>query len=364
VVDYLTEISLPGRTIASTRVATSARAPEVEFPSFVAGPENRLVASAVNRLLNTATIAAAADKFTPKVLALFGPSGVGKTHLARGLVRHWQEQLGDEISLYVTAADFRRYFLQAIDTNTVEEFRRQFRSHRLLAIDDLHQLPADAYLSQELRSTLDACDELDATVVVTSNRPADTLSNLPPDVRSRLASGLTLQLAAPGFAARMSIIRHASTALGRTLSGDAEQQLANGLRGTAPEVFGALFEFWAAAPTDGTCDATRTQRLLAARAARRPTLREIIAVVAKYTNVPQKQLKSGSRKQSIVLARAIVVYLARELSAISYDQIGRALGGRDHSTIMHNFRKIDRERLRNLATQQSLEDLARILLSR
>jgi chromosomal replication initiator protein len=86
--------------------------------------------------------------------------------------------------------------------------------------------------------------------------------------------------------------------------------------------------------------------------------------VARYTNVPQKQLKSASRKQSTVFARAIAVYLAREITGESYDQIGRALGGRDHTTVMHNYKKIAQELTSDVATQEAITDLRRLLAVR
>jgi chromosomal replication initiator protein len=187
---------------------------------------------------------------------------------------------------------------------------------------------------------------------------------LPADIRSRLASGLSLQLAPPGNAARIRIIRYASAALGRELSEEAASSLAEAGHGTATQLFGALFDVCATEAATTGSDATRAHRSFAARAAQRPTVLEIIAVVAKYTNVPQRQLKSGSRRQSIVFARAIAIYLARELSGAGYDQIGRALGGRDHTTIMHNYRKIIRELACDITTQETVSDLRRILLSR
>jgi chromosomal replication initiator protein len=129
-------------------------------------------------------------------------------------------------------------------------------------------------------------------------------------------------------------------------------------------VFGALFHLWAAPNAPAASDVLRADALLATISSRQPTLQQIISVVAKYTNVPQKLLKSGSRRQSIVSARAIAVYLARELTDASYDQIGRALGGRDHTTIMHNYQKIDRALARDVATQDAVADLRRILSSR
>jgi chromosomal replication initiator protein len=188
-----------------------------------------------------------------------------------------------------------------------------------------------------------------------------SLGNLSTDVRSRLSAGLMLPLAAPGAAAREALARQAAAALGRSITDDAARRLAAGVDGTAAQLFGAMFELAAAEPDLILIDAAAVQRLLVRRDARRTTLREIIAVVARYYNLPQKLLKSGSRKHAAVVARATIVYLARELAGASYEQIGRSLGGRDHSTIMHNYRTIDRERRRDWQTQETLDDLRRVL---
>jgi chromosomal replication initiator protein len=364
VVDHLTEIFLPGQVPAgwvapANRRHAHGRTPGA-VPAFVAGPENRLVAATLGRLLEAAN-ASNAIQFAPLVLSLFGPSGTGKTHLASGLVRYWQQHRGTEAAEYVTASDFRRQYIAAIRADAVARFRSRLRDRQLLAIDDLHQLPRDEHLIEELRYTLDAYDESGGTVVVTSNRPASTLANLAPALQSRLAAGLMLQLAPPGTDARVRIIRHATAALGHSLSDEAAHRLAASVTGTANDLIGALFEFFAAPTDPAAADRRRADGVLAAR---RPTLREIVAVVARYTSVPQKQLRSSSRRQSTVFARSLAVFLARELAQASYHAIGRGLGGRDHTTIMHNYRKIDADRIRSPATQEALNELRRILLSR
>jgi chromosomal replication initiator protein len=350
VVDHLAEIPLPGRIAAGIATNSNGQLAAQPLPAFIAGPENRLVAATVNCLMSGGFT----QRNTPHVLALFGPTGVGKTHLARGLVRHWQQQFGDDCAYYTTAADFRGELTAAIDANKVEAFRDRMRGYGLLAIDDLHRLPSNDYLAHELRSMLDAYEESGGALIVTSDRPADSLGNLPPDVRGRLASGLQLQLAAPGRAARTRIIRHASAAFGHTVSDDTANELADDIHGTASDVFGALFERWSKTATD-----SRT----VARPAHEPAMPDIIALVARYLSVPQKTLKSASRKKSIVFARAVAIYLARELTDRSYEEIGRSLGGRDHTTIMHSYQKIDRDRLQNQGTQETLDKLRRLLHS-
>jgi chromosomal replication initiator protein len=364
--DCVTEIPLPGRILAPPNATARGKISRDPLPAFVAGPENRLVASAMNELIESASpddVSTVAKRFEPSVLVLFGASGTGKSHLAHGVVRHWQSQLGDDSARYTTAADFRHLLNDAIKRQAELEFRAEYRGRQLLAIDDLQHLPAGDYAWQELRYTLDDYEDRGATVLVTANEPVATLANVPTDVRSRLTCGLVLQLAPPGESARIRIIQQAANALHRPISPEAAQRLALGIDGTANSLFQAVFEL--IAPTTGrpSSDSARVDHVLAARAARQPTLREVIAVVARHQSIPQSQLKSGSRRQSIVFARGLIVFLARELAGISYEEIGRALGGRDHTTIIHNYQKIDEQRIHDLPLQRMLEDLRRILLS-
>ena len=364
--DCVTEIPLSGRIFAPPTAASNGSAARGPLPAFVAGPENRLVASAINGLMH-ATSATPTNRTThvaPSTIVLFGHSGVGKTHLALGLVRHWQAQLGEASAAYTTAADFRHLWNDAIKRQGELAFRAEYRGRNLLAIDDLQHLPADEHVLQELRYTLDDYEDRGATVIVTSTEPMGSLPNLPPDIRSRLAGGLALQLASPGDAARGRLVRDAARALGRPISDEVADQLAHGLEGAANNIFSAVFELLAPTNAKQTSDAQLADQLLAARTARKPALREIMAVVARNQNVPQTQLKSSSRRQSIVFARGLVVFMAREMADASYEEIGRALGGRDHTTIIHNYRKIATLRERDPQTQQTLEQLRHLLLSR
>jgi len=359
VAEYLCELPLRGRTLRAVASANAIDSAEIALASFIAGEENRLVAGAVNRLLNSDL----PPGQTTSPLTLFGPSGTGKSHLARGLAAHWNDRCANS-SLYLTADDFRRRFLDAIDDQQLMAFREQIRGRQLLVIDGLQQLPDDRHLHQELRYTLDAYHDDGGYVVATSDRPLGSLTNVPTDIRSRLAAGLTLQLEPPAAAARLHIIRQASAALGVPLADDAASDLALGVHGTANDLFGAIFKLCSQPNNANVSDSKRVDQLLSSRSARRPALKEIIAVVAKHLAIPQKLLKSGSRKQSIVFARAVVVFLARELSQTSYEEIGHALGGRDHTTIIHSYSKIERQRESDAATRETLDQLTRVLSSR
>ena len=372
-VDQVLEIPLPGRTFTSSRVRSQDVADDVTLPSFVAGPENRLVAATFDRLLDHAapesTVpedslpAAATPLVAPPVIALYGSNGTGKTHMARGLVEHWQSRHGADSAQYITAADFRRLIADALNDDAIVEFRRQLRGRALLAIDDLDKLPSRDYVQEELRYTFDAIEAAGGTLVVASLRPVPALANLSAELQSRLSSGLVLELAPPGTAARQKLLEQVTAALGRPLSPAAIHRLADAVTGTTHELIGAVFELLATRPRPAVGDVQWTQQYLAARDVRRPLLRQIVAAVAKHYGVPQKVLKSGSRRQAAVFARSAVVYLARELSELSYERIGHALGGRDHTTVMHSYRKIQQDFARYPTTRESIDQLRQILLS-
>lgn len=362
--DCVTDIPLPGRMLLPAEMSTANLATPQPFPAFIAGPENRLVATTVQNVLRseaTPLTPSSATKY--RLLVLFGPSGVGKSHLAQGLVRHWQSQHGEASAVYTTAADFRHKLHDAAKRQCELNFRGEFRGRQLLVIEDLQYLPTEPHTLQELRYTLDDYDERGGIVVVSATSPPNTLANLSADVRDRVAGGLMLQLLPPGEAARARIIRYAATALGHTLSEATANRLAHSLEGSPNQLFGAVLELCACQEYSAV-DQGAAEQLIQDRATRKPTLREIIAVVARHQNVPQSQLKSGIRRQSTVFARGLVILLTRELAAASYEEIGRALGGRDHTTILHSYRKMLHDSEHDTELQDTLTNLRRILLSR
>lgn len=362
--DCVTDIPLPGRMLIPADMSTANFATPQPFPAFVAGPENRLVASAIKNVLHSESASPpslAARSY--RLLVLFGPSGVGKSHLAQGLVRHWQSQHGEESAVYTTAADFRHKLHDAAKRQSELDFRGEFRGRQLLVIEDLQHLPSECHTMQELRYTLDDYDERGGIVIVTAATPPHTLAKLSAHVRSRLSGGLMLQILPPGEAARARIVRYAASALGRTPTEEMAIRLAHSLEGSPNQLFGAVFEL-CAAHNGPAFDQNAADQLIHDRTLRKPTLREIIAVVARHQNVPQSQLKSGTRRQSTVFARGLVIFLSRELAAASYEEIGRALGGRDHTTILHSYRKILHDSEHDADLHDTLTNLRRILLSR
>lgn len=327
------------------------------MPCFVAGQENRLAVVAVNRLLGQPTHqendckethrAATNAPFNP--LVLIGPTGSGKTHLARGVANRLREQLPSGSVAYLSVAEFGRHYQQAREQDQLDQLRTSLRNLRLLVLEDFHLLRPRAVVQYELRETVDALLASDAIVLITTQQSLTTIPSLEPSLRDRLASGLTVSLRPPSEAARLDILQLAAAARGADLDVERARRLSQQIDGPVPRLFRAIAEL---EPSIATQHRATEQS---------PSMRQIVAVVARYFSLSQTLLRGPSRRRSTVYARSVAVYLARTLTNLSYAQIGSDLGRRDHTTTMHADRRLREQLTTDPATQETVEDLKRIL---
>jgi chromosomal replication initiator protein len=320
---------------------------------FIAGPENGLAAVAFQTLLEEEQ-----TRYNP--LVIYGPSGTGKTHLARGLVAHFATS---RRANYIASADFANELTDAINANATPQFRARYRDVELLVLDDLTQLATRKIAQQELIRTLDAVIEGGGQIVVTSRSPTEKIPGLPAALRSRLSAGLALPLLPPGAEVRLELLNRFAALRRVELPKPAAKALADGLSVSAPELLGALIELQIEAKVTGQpIDLSAVRRFLAGRQLRlRPSVRTIAASSAKYFGLKMRELTSPSRRRAVVQARSIAVFLARQLTAKSLEQLGVFFGGRDHTTVLHSVRSIE-ARLRNdPTTRRAVSDIRKMV---
>ena len=347
----VSRIALPCSDLSGPLRATTSptKGPTKGIPEFVAGPENRLTVPALQQLLAGDDLAAAAQLFNP--LVLLGSSGTGKTHLARGITRHWNSLLDEEKVKYLTAIDFARQLHAAREEKQLDSFRDRLAGLHLLVLEDLHRLPLRIYVQRELRDTLDVLLEAGAVIVVTSQQPPATMAGLDAGLRDRLSSGLTLRLQTPGIEARQELLRQTAAERGLHLGDEQLLQMAQKVEGPAPQLFRAVAEYQL--PDTQESPANGLRPVL--------ELKQIIAVVARYFSLTQAALRSPARRKSLVYARSVAIHLARTLTDQSYAQIGDSLGRRDHTTILHASRTLKKRLTTDASTQKDIEELKRIL---
>ena len=355
VVDEVLRIDLPASpwdaNPAGSQGAAAPAAFAPELATYVAGPENRLSILALEKLLTGEADFSTHPWGNP--LVLVGPSGSGKSLLARGIARRWLPIWGPDRVAYFTAIDFARQFAAARTDGELPQFRARLAKLQLLVIEDLHKLPAKLALQHELRELLDRLAETGAIVLCTSQTAPTAQPQLEAGLADRLAGGLLLWLNHPSTAARLELLRLAVAERGTVVDERELRSLAENTVGPVSQLLRALRELEVAPVVGANPGANRVGA----------SAKEIVAVVARYFGVTQAALRGPVRRKSLVFARSVAVYLLRTLTQASYAQIGRELGIRDHSTIMHSMESMQLTLATDTATQHAVDELRRIVLA-
>ena len=341
-VDGITYIPLSGRVPNNQKSgAADARAGRSAYstalPSFFAGPENRLVEVAVRSVLFGSA--------GHNPLVFYGPTGTGKSHLARGLAAQWKTLPGPQRSrvIFITAADFARKLADAIETQATDDFRAWYKKAGLLVIDDLGELSEKRAAQEELIHVIDALVPLGRRVVITAPSAPGEMAKITPMLQSRLTGGLTVPLCSPGPVARRAVLRELAIARGIELPETVTRILADGLCATVPELRSALLRLEASTElVGGRIDAQAARDYLTERnGSGQPSLRDIAVASARHFSLKLSELRSSSRCRPVVTARGVAMYLSRLLTQHSLGNIGDYFGGRDHSTVMHGCRRTE-----------------------
>ena len=349
-IDGVLQLELPG---SDAPAAASGM-----LPSFVVGPENELVVAPLARLLGDLPLEQASQLFNP--LVLVGASGSGKSQLVQGIVRHQRQRLEPSQVEYFTAADFCREVQAASDESRIAAWRQGIRSLRLLVIEDLQRLRPRPMFQQELRDAVDAITAAGGIVIFTAEREPASVGHLDPGLRDRLSAGLTVRLQRPSLAARRAILQLAASARGIMLTDAELGRLAQREAGSPAELIGRVAA--SAKPRPVVAEpAAEHNRPPSDSREDFAQLKQIIAVTARFFSITQAALIGPSRRTSLVEARNIAVYLARRLTTLRYADIGRGLGHRDHTTIMHAERRLTERLSHDPVTQQAVDELDRLL---
>lgn len=316
--------------------AEPGNGPASDRVSFVAGPENRLLSSVVEAVLELP-----GTEYNP--LVLHGPSGTGKSHLALAICEHWNLSDRRAKPVCCPAADFAHELVDAIETQAMKEFRHRYRRTSLLIIDDLQHLCGKENAQRELASTIDALLVESKQVIVTCNAAPNSMKGLLLRLRSRLAAGLTLALASPGVEARAAIIGQLAERRGLRLERLAMQSLAESVGGHVAELRGLLLRLEAeVTDREQTIGVDTVRRVLEGQGQPElPSVHQIALTAARVFGVPLAQMRGKSRRRAVATARHAAMFLARHVTGESLNGIGRYFGDRDHTTVMHGCRRTE-----------------------
>ena len=333
--------------VAPTPVNVPSLSPRYTFANFVIGKSNEMAAAAAAAVAQQPGTA-----YNP--LFIYGPTGLGKTHLMQAVAHDILQRERSTRIVYISAEQFMNEMITAINQRTTHLFRRQYRETDLLMIDDVHFISRGEQTQEEFFHTFNALYEAGRQIVLTSDRPPDEIPRLEQRLVSRFAWGMVTDIAIPDLEHRIAILRQKSAVdhLERTLGDDVIRFVAEHVRTNVRELEGSILKLLAYASLK-RADIT----VALAREALRDKLRNaeedggesatdtlvggIQRAVAQEWGVTVDGLRSKTRTRTLTVPRQAAMYLLRQITGLQLVEIGAAFGNRDHSTVIHSLERVE-----------------------
>ncbi len=306
------------------------------FSNFVVGTCNQFAHAACLKVCENPGTA-----YNP--LLIYGGVGLGKTHLANAVGNAAKRRKKN--SLLVSSETFVTELIASLKTNTMEKFRAKFRSLDVLIIDDIQFIIGKERTQEEFFHTFNELYGKNKQIIITSDKLPQDLIGLEERLRTRFASGLSVDLQAPDFETRVAILSNKAESCGLSVSSEVARLIANRIDTNVRELEGALTRLQALCSLLGEEPSLQLAQkvidTIAPSRSKELTTDYIKQVVAKQFAVSINDLTGKRRTQNIAIARQVAMYLCRKHTARSFPEIGALFGGRDHSTVIHAIRCIN-----------------------
>ena len=304
------------------------------FDTFIVGQANRLA--------HAGCLAVAENPGkTYNPLFIYGGVGLGKTHLLHAIGNFVLR--GQHRPLYVSAETFANELINAIRNRTTEEFRAKYRTIDVLLLDDVQFIINKERTQEEFFHTFNDLYHSDRQIVLSSDRSPKAFIGLEERLRSRFECGLTVDVQPPDLETRMAILAAKAESQGVQLPADVIEFVAQQIQSNIRELEGALNRILALVRMMHYPLTVQTARKALGdmmKPAAKVTMDDILNAVSSYYNLRPEDLTGPRRSQNLAIARQVAMYLARDLTDMSLPQVGQALGGRDHTTVLHGCEKI------------------------
>lgn len=314
--------------------------PRYTFDTFVVGSCNRLSHAASLAVAETPSRA-----YNP--LFIYGGVGLGKTHLLHAIGQYIIKNHGLSRVLYCSSEKFTNDFINAIRDNKTVEFRNKYRNMDVLLIDDIQFLAGKEQTQEEFFHTFNTLHDHNRQIVISSDRPPKEIPTLEDRLRSRFEWGLITDIQSPDLETRIAILRKKSQSDSLSIPNEVIHYVAGKIETNIRELEGALIRIVAfASLTQSPITLKLTDEALKnilITNKKNIRVKDIINVSALHFNLNPEDLQAKKRTQEIALCRQVAMFLAREMTDLSLPKIGEEFGGRDHTTVLHAYRKIEKE---------------------
>ena len=343
----------------TNNIATQNLNPNYTFDTFVIGTNNNLAHAASLAVAETP-----GQIYNP--LFIYGGAGLGKTHLMQAIAHFIIASDPSKKVLYVTSETFTNELIESVKTNKNTEFRNKYRNIDVLLIDDIQFIIGKVSTQEEFFNTFNDLYMLGKQIVISSDRPPKEMETLPDRLRTRFESGLPVDIQIPTYETKMAIINKKSEALGIDFPYEVKDYVATNITSSIRELEGALTKLSAYSklshtPLTAEFAENTLKDLISPYSKKEITPELIIDVVAEHFHIKPEDIISHKRSADIAFPRHIAMYLCRQMTQTPLEAIGKALGGRDHSTILYGSEKIAKETATNETTKSNIDILIKKL---
>jgi chromosomal replication initiator protein len=312
--------------------------PKFTFESFVVGSCNQFAHAAARSVANHPSLS-----YNP--LFIYGGVGMGKTHLMHAIGRALIENFMTMRVVYTSSERFVNEMVSSIRTDRMHHFHQHYREADALLIDDIQIIGSKERTQEEFFHTFNELHDHQKQIVISSDAPPKEIPGLVERLRSRFEWGLIADIQPPDLETKMAILDKKAEAVGLKLPDDVRSFVASKTKNNVRELEGALIKLMAyASLTNVPINLQMSHQVLRNLVnvqERRVTIDAIQKAVAERFQIRQSQLREKSNTQKVVYPRQVAMYLAKELTSSSLPEIGRAFGGKHHTTVIHSVQKIE-----------------------
>ena len=331
------------------------------FDTFVVGTNHTLA--------NAAAVAVSenpGEVYNP--LFIYGGSGLGKTHLLQAIAHHIIDTQKDKKVIYITSESFTNELVQSIRNSKSDEFRQKYRSADVLLIDDIQFIIGKDRTQEEFFHTFNTLYESKKQIIISSDKPPKEMNTLEERLRSRFEMGLIVDISAPDYETRLSILTKRAEDKALNIDYSILQMIAEKITSNIRSLTGAFEKMTAYArltrqkviTMDLATEAIREYVNNNNSNKKTLNLSYIVDIVAEHYELTSQEIFSKNRSAKIAYSRHIAIYLCKKYLDMSLTEIGKSIGGRDHATVMNSIKRIEKD----IKTDPDLEENIKILIKK
>ena len=368
-INLLQSDNLPAKKVLSNKEGESKYESDIRYQEAHLNPKytfDTFVVGSNNKLAHAAALAVAelpGETYNP--LFIYGGAGLGKTHLMHSIGHFILDHNKNSKVLYVTSEDFTAEVIRAIRNGSnaaMTDFREKYRNIDVLLIDDIQFIIGKESTQEEFFYTFNSLRDAKKQIIISSDKPPKDMKLLEERFRSRFEWGLLADISLPDYETRMAILHKKEELDGYNINEEVIKYIADHIKSNIRELEGALNRVVAFARLEGkeiTLEFAEQalKDIISPNEKKVVTPEYIISTVAEHFGVNSSDLCGNKRNSKIVVPRQIAMYLCREIISSPYKNIGKALGNRDHTTVMHGIEKIENE----INTDENLKKTINVL---